>query len=107
MASDAPKSRTQTGNTGTFTVEAPAELPKEVEKAIYLAVRRGINALRREIEAKRPRMVTEKHTHFNPKEFVETLLALRRECDRAEALLASLHTEREKLLRIMKPELFT
>ena len=52
-------------------------------------------------------MVTEKHMHFSTKEFTDTLLALRRECDRAEALLLELRTEREKILRIVKPELFT
>jgi hypothetical protein len=100
---------TESGNIGNKDAKA-AELPKAVhdtiEVAVYKAVRRSINGLKREVEAKRPRMVTEKHIHFSTKEFTDTLLALRQECDRAETLLAKLRAEREQILRIIKPELF-
>jgi hypothetical protein len=107
MPGDAPNSRTKTENTRTFDGKPPAELPKEVEKAIWLAVRRAVNGLKREVEAKRPRTVVEKHTHFDTRQFADVLLALRRESDRAEALVKEIRTEREKILRIVKPEMFS
>ena len=39
------------GNIGNTDAKPPAQLPKEIEKAIWLAVRRGINGLKREGEA--------------------------------------------------------
>jgi hypothetical protein len=106
MPSDSPNSGAKIENTGTFDAKSPARLPKEVEAAISLAVRRAINGLKLEVEAKRPRLVTEKHMHFDTREFSDVLLSLRRECDRAEALIKELRAEREKILRVTHPERF-
>jgi hypothetical protein len=94
------------GNKDAKTGELAKAVDDAIAVAVYKAVRRAINGLKREVEAKRPRMVTEKHMHFSTKEFADTLLALRRECDRAEALLAELRSEREKILRVTHPERF-
>jgi hypothetical protein len=95
------------GNIGNTHPKPEVELPSEVRSAIFLAVRRSISGLKSEVEAKRPRTVVEKHIHFDTAEFARVLLALRQECDRAAALLAELRTERERILRLTKPEMFT
>jgi len=78
------------GNIGNTDAKASAELPKEVEKAIWLAVRRAINGLKREVEAKRPRTVVEKSYNIGPGAFEESLrihALLVQENERAERLL--------------------
>jgi hypothetical protein len=107
MPGDEQNSRAKIENARTFDAKLQAQLPKEVEKAILLAVHGAIRGLKAEVEAKRPRTIVEKHMHFNAVEFADVLLALRRECDRAAGLLAELRTEREKTLRIIKPEMFS
>jgi hypothetical protein len=96
----------KSGNNGNSGAKPEEELPSEVRAAIFVAVRRSIRGLKAEVEAKRPRTVVEKHIHFDTREFADVLLALRKECDRAAGLLAELRAERERILRVTKPELF-
>ncbi len=102
MPSDTLNLGPEIGNARTFNGKPQAQLPKEVQAAILAAVRQAINALRREVEAKRPRTVVEKKYNVAPGALEESVRihgALCQENERAERLLLQLRQARAELLK--------
>jgi hypothetical protein len=120
MPNETPNSGAKTGNSGTFDSNQPEE--SAVAQSLFpdalldLLIERVLRCLYRRNPELKPRpaklrkRTVEKIYQIDPRAFqqgLELSAKLNEEFARATALIKELRSEREQILRVTKPELFT